>query len=511
MNRKNLLFIKLFLFFLIFLVFWLKGSFFLDPDFGWHIALGEYIQKYGIPYTDPFSYTMSDYPFVDHEWLTNIFLSKIYPLLKMSGLSILYTLLVFFTIYLSINTTFPNQKVKIDKEKQVKYFNPFKFFIFFLALGVLLPFFGVRPQVQSWLLLAIILKFVSDLKIWKRAKFILPLIILVWVNLHGSFAIGIFTLFLVLFLRFFRKGKIEKEDLYVFGMCLLATFINPYKHRAWWEVFMQATDTKLRFSISEWVSPLFTFDIFFIFLIALSLSSFWLYRKKFYLEGKVLFLFFLALGLSSSRHLPLFLVFSIPLILSAIKFFIFDLTRIPEGLNRLSKAGYFLLLLLSAMFCLQTLNNLKIARDFSEESFYPKNAASFLKENIPQGNIFSEYGWGGYLIWKYPEKKVFIDGRMPSWRWQPTNPKNLAGAFDTYLDILSGKKDYNVIFDQFNIDTVLLRKKTSYKKNKIYFLVSNLLRRFGKEYESYDFLKTLERDGFIKVYEDSISLIYKKA
>jgi hypothetical protein len=37
-------------------------------------------------------------------------------------------------------------------------------------------------------------------------------------------------------------------------------------------------------------------------------------------------------------------------------------------------------------------------------------------EDNPQylsGNIFNNYGWGGYLIWTIPEKKLFIDGRLP--------------------------------------------------------------------------------------------------
>jgi tetratricopeptide (TPR) repeat protein len=52
--------------------------------------------------------------------------------------------------------------------------------------------------------------------------------------------------------------------------------------------------------------------------------------------------------------------------------------------------------------------------DFREETFYssPKGAADFLSNIEINGNMFNEYGFGGYLIWRlYPEKKVFIDGR----------------------------------------------------------------------------------------------------
>ena len=28
------------------------------------------------------------------------------------------------------------------------------------------------------------------------------------------------------------------------------------------------------------------------------------------------------------------------------------------------------------------------------------------------GNLLNEYDWGGYLIWRVPERPVFIDGRL---------------------------------------------------------------------------------------------------
>ena len=30
--------------------------------------------------------------------------------------------------------------------------------------------------------------------------------------------------------------------------------------------------------------------------------------------------------------------------------------------------------------------------------------------------MFNEYDWGGFLIWQFPEQKVFVDGRMPYWK-----------------------------------------------------------------------------------------------
>src|SRR3990167_9596253 len=120
----------------IFILFAIKSYFLLDPDFGWHIKMGEFILNSGIPLTDPFSYTMPSYPFVDHEWLTNILVFLGYKNIGWVGLGIAFSLIT----VLSLLTAF-----KFDFRK--KYFT----LPFILSAGVLFGFVGIRPQAISWL------------------------------------------------------------------------------------------------------------------------------------------------------------------------------------------------------------------------------------------------------------------------------------------------------------------------------------------------------------------------
>jgi hypothetical protein len=42
----------------------------------------------------------------------------------------------------------------------------------------------------------------------------------------------------------------------------------------------------------------------------------------------------------------------------------------------------------------------------------PVDAAAWILENHPEGEMFNSYNWGGYLIWSlYPHYRVFADGR----------------------------------------------------------------------------------------------------
>ena len=91
-STKKLLLISFYLI-LLFLGFILTYNL-LDPDFGWHIKTGQLILERGIPDKDWYSYTMPDFPWVNHEWLIDVLMYKIYSLF---GFYILLTVFVWKT------------------------------------------------------------------------------------------------------------------------------------------------------------------------------------------------------------------------------------------------------------------------------------------------------------------------------------------------------------------------------------------------------------------------------
>ena len=50
--------------------------------------------------------------------------------------------------------------------------------------------------------------------------------------------------------------------------------------------------------------------------------------------------------------------------------------------------------------------------EWQQRESLPVEAASWIRENRPEGEMFNPYNWGGYLIWSlYPDHRVFVDGR----------------------------------------------------------------------------------------------------
>lgn len=234
---------KIILFVSLLQLFFIRSLLFLDPDFGWHLRMGQFILTNGIPQTDPLSYTMSSFPFIDHEWLTNVILARLYPLIGFTGLAFLAAFAVVTALFLVI-----------PKKNSSWALIPL-----LLTAALILPFAGVRVQTITWLFMAFLLKIVLDESFWRRWRFLLPPLFLFWVNLHGGFAGGVGVLFLALAVKVWVDKSFWKEA-FLFGiLCLGATFINPYGPRIWEEIWRQGSDTSLRFSIVEWAPIFFSF------------------------------------------------------------------------------------------------------------------------------------------------------------------------------------------------------------------------------------------------------------
>jgi len=201
------------------------------------------------------------------------------------------------------------------------------------------------------------------------------------------------------------------------------------------------------------------------------------------------------------------------MVITAMGWFYQEAKKIKEGTLRFRQAYNFAIAGSFLFFVLQSIFSLLGAKSITEESFYPKKAVEFLKTNLPQGQIFSKYGWGGYLIWKLPEKKVFIDGRMPSWRWKSPSNKESNYAMKDYQEILNGKTDYLPIFAKYGIDTLLLSSpKPKSLGEQLEEKLKDLLFKLGvsKKEREFDFHQQLQRDGWSTIYKDSVAIIYQK-
>lgn len=426
--------VPIFLFF--FILFLIKGITVIDPDFGWHLKTGEYILKHGLPTTDPFSYTMANYPFIDHEWLTNVVIAFFYPLLQREGLAVVFTLLTILCM------------VIFKKKPSVLFL--------IVVMEILLSFNGIRPQVISWFLLVVFIRLLSKGTISTRSLTGLIFLQALWTNLHGGFFLGI----LLISIFYISKTAEEKKFSWYWVIIILAflgaTLINPYGIHIWSEVGNQLGDLNLRWSIREWMPAVFFLNALFWFYAMISLGFFIRFYKELTLFEKLCYMVFFIGALLSSRNIPLWILASLPILQKNING-LYNAT--PQNLaakKRLEKAKRILIITTIVIISIQLTIDIVAWPPFLEDGVYPKKAIKYIQRTNSSGNIMALYEWGGYLIWKLPERKVFIDGRMPSWRWTQDDPRYSNYAFKDHNIILNAKKGYEKLLQKYNVSYILV-------------------------------------------------------
>ena len=81
------------------------------------------------------------------------------------------------------------------------------------------------------------------------------------------------------------------------------------------------------------------------------------------------------------------------------------------------------------------------------KEFYPVEAVQWIKENNPDGELFNEYNWGGYLIWELRDYPVFVDGRTDLYDDE---------ILEDYLDIQAGEGGLEEILEAYGVKVVLV-------------------------------------------------------
>lgn len=447
---------KLLLISITFFLFFTNSFFYLDPDFGWHLQTGTYILAHGIPYHDIFTYTAPAFSWINHEWLHDVFVAFIYSKGGYTLLAAIFAILWTIAIFLA-------------SRRQ-------KWLIIVLAVLAMTPYVGIRPIVWSILFFALLERFLEKKNQYAHITF--PLLFLLWANLHGGFFVGLIIIF--------GHARFNKKiSLWIAFFALAATFVNPYGARLYIELARTLFDGYIRLEILEW-QP-FIFNAYAIFYIALFLSLSLFINKHKSVKQKFPFiptLLFIT-SLTSTRNTSLFVISS----LRYVELYLHTLIKlIPKNL-RGGKLITWRILQICAVGVLLWgfISTNAISKNRQKE--YPQQAVAYLKLHGCAGNLFNNYNYGGYLIWKLPGRKVYIDGRMPSW------PSESGTYLKQYLKVLQDKKFRKQQFKKYSITCALLRKA---QKRSLSFM--------AKE-DGDQLAKSLIHEGWKKVAEDHDSVL----
>jgi hypothetical protein len=473
-----------------------------DPDVWWHLKNGELILASGVPTQDVYSYTAAGRPWFVQEWLTEAIMYGIKETLGYGALSLLFGLLQAASallVYRLLRLRGAGRPLAL------------LLLMIFLVFGA--PSWGVRPQVLTTVYLAAFYLVLVTYKVdpsRRRVLWLLPPLMLLWVNTHASYFIGIALI------GAFMVGEAINNYIYrperpaairplllTLGACLLATLANPYFISLWsypLTYVLHGTSNPLLRYTQEWQPPNFREPAGLLFgatLIMLALVGTtrpvaavdrqdWRggMQRRVDVTWAIILAAFALLALQASRLVPPYGVIALPLLAGGLVGTwpaLSDRNEAPpSGIEgRLNWIVAPLVVAAIAFFLLgaptaQTGREPRTGTAFA----YPVGGTNYIAGLSSPVRMYNDFAWGGYLIARlYPKQRVFIDGRADMYR---------EGIFDDFIAVQSVQPGWRETLARYGVNLAILRRDTPLG--------------YALDHEP----------GWRQTYKDAVSVIYER-
>jgi hypothetical protein len=434
----DLLWLSLALLFILPIAFYLSIT---PHDYWFYVRVGKDIVESGaIPTTDTFSYTYPGRPIFYQPWLSAVIFWLAH---SMGGATLTFLLRgICIAIAYAIIWTLMREAGTGTKLATL--------------LTILLGFsssmnWSMRPQMFAYPLFAITLWVLWH---WQnghaKLMWILPLVTLLWVNLHGSF---ILAFVLVGSALVFGAGD-RKQLIIWFSLSFLATFLNPRGIFVWQFVSDMLNSPSDQLFATEWRPPAnagWQMNIFFgwllLFIPLVAISP----RRLSVLEW-VWFLSFGWLALSGLRYVIWFM-FIMAILSGAL------LGKLLKSFKRESVMGksnpVFNYAFSGLIFLFPLMMLPGIRESWWKDAPPPYHAATTpitatewlaAHPNLP-GPLFAEYTFSSYLTFALPSRLVWIDNRFNAYP-----PEH----WEKYQTISSAKPQWAKLFEKDKVNLLML-------------------------------------------------------
>jgi hypothetical protein len=424
------------------------GKVFLEGDTWWHITTGRLIlSMHTWPTVDSYSFTMHGAPWIAFEWLGEVVMAIAVRVAGLQGLAALFVLLaITLAVLIYYYAWLRSRNVMAAGIATV------------LVLQVAEPIFGMRPQMLGYAFLIVTLICLERFTQGRsKALWPLPLIFLLWVNTHGTFALGFLVLgvYWASGLAEFRSNFLEAKRwtpaqrvqlLWVSLLCLVAAMLTPYGAQMVVVPVEEITQIPLSIRVvAEWGTIRFSTHYAHVFL-ALLLTILFVQVAApitYRLETLGLLLFAMAESCLHARFLIFFAIIVAPVLATI-------LSRWLPAYRPAEDHPFVNAVLISAVASVVVVffpSSSKLKE--MSATIYPVGAVRYLRQHPGVGKMFNPDSWGGYLIWTIPERKVFIDSRIDIFEY--------GGVLLDYCNFAALNDDPDRFFEKYGLKAALVK------------------------------------------------------
>jgi len=462
------------------------------PDLGHFIKSGEVMIESGaILRHDVFTHTYNGFQYVNSGWLAQVFFALCE---RMGG----------FELFILLATVLLLASITIIYHFIWKMTKHYKISLAFIVFAMVLGFtnWNIRPQIFIIPIFAFFYSYLYRTEIIKNSLILLfSILMILWVNLHSSFSLGIIlagSFFLgeagekYYYTRSIKdliKDSKLKRLLVLLIILVSVTLINPYGIDIWKDMWANASISQKR--SAEWQPAMMKNFAGYCFIISIVISGVILKysKRRITITEAILLLTFLFAGFKAARMIIWWGIVSAPILAAhfcSIEAVRKRISRPKKEVKAESEClplniAILIFLLISVISFLPWLRPyypIKRGRTFINPETNPVEIANYVEREELEGNMYNNINWGSYLTWRlWPEHKVFADNRLhivPEEIWKDS------------CDVHHGFGNWEKVLDKYKVSFVVLSKKDN--KRIIEFIEDN--------------------PGWEKVYEDEVGAVF---
>jgi hypothetical protein len=211
-------------------------------DLTYHLRAGaQILDGGGIRTVDTWTFTVPGITWTDQQWGAQVILAAVYRLAGWTGLVILRSAL----IALSFGCLLTIGLRRGLGMRRAAWLTLAAFLVSAVALGL-------RPQLIGMALFAVVLLLVTDRRAHPGRVWAVPLIVLVWANVHGSFFLGPLVLGLAWLEDVHDRVPGARRLLLIAVVSAAAACVTPFGPAVWAYALGLSTNPEVTVRITEW-------------------------------------------------------------------------------------------------------------------------------------------------------------------------------------------------------------------------------------------------------------------
>lgn len=437
-------------------------------DFWWHLAVGrQIVHTHQIPQVDTFSYTAPGSPYRSYNvyWLADTALYLVYaaggPALSVFAHALLLTLTYGLVLWLCWWLSGSGRVAALCT-------------IAAAACGF--ENWNLRPQAVTFLLATLYLMLICCLRArgtgvspvvggqsrpgrstYAVSVIAFPLLMVVWVNCHGSFPVGILLLGMWLVETLVEDRRQALTPLVALALSGAAMLLNPQGFGIFAYLRAMAANPVVQ-RLSEWAPASLATEDGIIFFVVLAFSAVVLFlgQRRVRLFDLLSFEFFALLAWRTGRAIVWFGLAVAPVLAETLPGLL-PRPRAPQQadpaervINLVFATGLLALMVITLPWFKDRLP-LPPQRAGLVSSETPVAATDYMLRHHLPPPVYADMAYGSYLIWAaQPTYKVFCDPRVELytvWVW------------DDYQSVSDAEPGWQSILDRYGVETLMLDAK----------------------------------------------------